>query len=217
MSQNSNCWSKYRRSVSSVRWYLAIRPRSSSSTLSLSLSAGISSSIGTRSGGSEIMRGRPSTIRVSFPSSCMLSLVRALARPLSRTFFCRSRSWVLNCARSWSMSACAYQTSRLVIPAKLRMACRYWAAAAMTISRRCLAGNWFSRPATSRLAASRLTSHSQGPGRVSSKSLTSNIRRRSADPKRPKLDRCASPHACTAIPEIGVVARSLAIGRAAPR
>ena len=68
-----------------------------------------------------------------------------------------------------------------------------------------------------RLAASRLTSHSHGPGRVSSKSLTSNTRRRSAEPNRPKLDRCASPQACTASPDTGVPARSLAIGRAAPR
>ena len=42
-------------------------------------------------------------------------------------------------------------------------------------------------------------------------------RRRSAEPKIPKFDRCASPHACTASPDTGVWERSLAIGSAAPR
>ena len=75
----------------------------------------------------------------------------------------------------------------------------------------------FSRPAISMLAARRLTSHSQGPGAVSSKSLTSKIRWRSGEPKIPKLERWASPHSWTSIPEVGVVARSAAIGSAAPR
>ena len=83
--------------------------------------------------------------------------------------------------------------------------------------RRSLAENPLSRPATARLAASRLTSHSNGPGRVSSKSLTSNTRRRSGEANAPKLDRCASPHSCTRSPEVGVEARSAAIGSAAPR
>jgi hypothetical protein len=33
----------------------------------------------------------------------------------------------------------------------------------------------------------------------------------------PKFSRCASPHACTRIPVVGVCARSQAIGAAAPR
>ena len=44
------------------------------------------------------------------------------------------------------------------------------------------------RPAMTMLAASRLTSHSQGPGSVSSKSLASNTRRRSGDANRPKFE-----------------------------
>ena len=67
------------------------------------------------------------------------------------------------------------------------------------------------------LAASRLRSHSQGPGRVSSKSLTSNIKARSGEAKSPKFERWASPQACTRNPEDGVVARSEAITSAAPR
>jgi hypothetical protein len=49
-----------------------------------------------------------------------------------------------------------------------------------------------SRPAIATLAASRLTSHSHGPGRVSSKSLRSNSNCRSGEAKAPKLPRCAS-------------------------
>ena len=68
-----------------------------------------------------------------------------------------------------------------------------------------------------RLAARRLTSHSHGPGRVSSKSLTSKSSLRSGEAYRPKLDRCASPQTWTVRPDTGVVARSLAMTRAAPR
>jgi hypothetical protein len=75
----------------------------------------------------------------------------------------------------------------------------------------------FSRPATSRLAASRLTSYSHGPGSVSSKSLMSKTSRRSGEPKTPKLDRCASPQACTVSPDTAVVDKSAAITSADPR
>ena len=67
------------------------------------------------------------------------------------------------------------------------------------------------------LAASRLRSHSQGPGSVSSKSLTSNIIARSGEANSPKLLRWASPQICVVRPERGVVARSDAMIRAAPR
>ena len=69
----------------------------------------------------------------------------------------------------------------------------------------------------SKLAAIRLTSHSHGPGRVSSKSLMSKISCRSGVPNTPKFDRCASPHSCTVIPETGVDARSAAMIAAPPR
>ena len=54
------------------------------------------------------------------------------------------------------------------------------------------------------LTASRLTSHSHGPGSVSSKSLTSNTSRRSGEANTPKFDRCASPQHCTFSPDRGV-------------
>ena len=69
------------------------------------------------------------------------------------------------------------------------------------------------RPAMTMLAASRLTSHSQGPGSVSSKSLASNTSRRSGEAKMPKLERCASPLACTTMSVRGVSARSKAMHR----
>ncbi len=74
-----------------------------------------------------------------------------------------------------------------------------------------------SRPAISMLAAIRFTSHSQGPGSVSSKSLGPNTRRRSGAANPPKFEMCASPQTCTTRPELGVSARSAAITAAAPR
>ena len=68
---------------------------------------------------------------------------------------------------------------------------------------RCFAENPRSRPAISKLAARRLTSHSQGPGSVSSKSLMSNTMWRSAEAKPPKFERWASPHSCMLRPETG--------------
>ena len=81
----------------------------------------------------------------------------------------------------------------------------------MTMARRSAGAKPRSRPMISKLAASRLTSHSHGPGRVSSKSLMSNSIRRSGEPNRPKFDRCASPHSCTVTPDTGVAARSAAM------
>ncbi|MNF99138.1 hypothetical protein D3C84_820250 [compost metagenome] len=74
-----------------------------------------------------------------------------------------------------------------------------------------------SRAATTKLIARRFTSHSQGAGSVSSKSLMSKIRLRSGVANKPKFNRWQSPQACTSIPEVGVVARSYAIKPAEPR
>ena len=86
-----------------------------------------------------------------------------------------------------------------------------------TTARRSFAEKPFSRPAIAKLAASRFTSHSHGPGAVSSKSLMSKTRFRSGEPNTPKFDRCASPHSCDAKPEFGVRARSAAMISAPPR
>ncbi len=68
-----------------------------------------------------------------------------------------------------------------------------------------------------RLTQSRLTSHSHGPGSVSSKSLMSKTTLRSGVANLPKLLTWASPHACTVRPVTGVVARSAAMMAAPPR
>ncbi len=103
------------------------------------------------------------------------------------------------------------------MPANRAMASRYARTVAITVLRRCLASKPFCRPATTMLVASLFTSHSHGPGVVSSKSLRSNISRRSGEANVPKLDRWASPQSWTPSPETGAAARSMAIIAAAPR
>ena len=98
------------------------------------------------------------------------------------------------------------------MPAKLAIASRYERVTARLIDCRCFASKPRSRPATAKLATSRFTSHSNGPGSVSSKSLMLNTSRRSGAAKPPKLDRCASPQSCTSSPVRGAPARSAAIG-----
>ena len=70
-----------------------------------------------------------------------------------------------------------------------------------------------SRPATTRLAARRLRSNSNGPGMVSSKSLMSKSKARSGEANSPKFERCASPQSWTVMPEFGPAERSDAIGK----
>ena len=115
-------------------------------------------------------------------------------------------------ASSWS-----YHAPKLPILAAWRIQSRYSRTPAMTMARRSDAAKPRSRPKISTLAVSRFTSHSHGPGRVSSKSVMSNSIRRSGVPNRPKFDRWASPHSCTVTPECGVVARSAAMTNAAPQ
>ena len=94
---------------------------------------------------------------------------------------------------------CSYQASQLPMPAAGACGPRYSRTPAMTIARRSAGLNPRSRPITSTLAASRFTSHSHGPGSVSSKSLTSKSICRSGVPNRPKFDRWASPQSWTVI------------------
>ena len=97
----------------------------------------------------------------------------------------------------------------------------HYTAAPMTVARVTDAASDVENPllpaATVMLAASRFTSYSNGPGRVSSKSLMSKTRRRSGLPKTPKFDRWASPHSWTSRPAVGVPSRSAAMMPAAPR
>ena len=91
----------------------------------------------------------------------------------------------------------AYHLSRFVIPAKSCMASRYARADVIATSRHRLAENPRLRAAISKLVASRFTSHSNGPGFVSSKSFMSNTSVRSGDANPPKLARWASPQSWT--------------------
>ena len=70
-----------------------------------------------------------------------------------------------------------------------------------TTARRSFPEKPFSRPPIAKLAARRFTSHSHGPGAVSSKSFMSKTSVRSGEPNTPKFDRWASPHSCTRRPE----------------
>ena len=67
------------------------------------------------------------------------------------------------------------------------------------------------------LATNRLMSHSQLPGRVSSKSLIPKTKRCSAVPNNPKLETCISPHNWTVISVVAWLARSCAMMAAPPR
>ena len=73
------------------------------------------------------------------------------------------------------------------------------------------------RAARTKDATSRLTSHSQGAGSVSSKSLMSKMTFLSGVAKPPKFIRWQSPHSWTLCPVVGVFARSAAMTPAAPR
>ncbi len=159
----------------------------------------------------------PLTLSVNLASAETLSRVRALAAVFSARASVRLLNWEPYSAMNVSTSSRAYQTARLSIPAKVRIAWRYWAAHSSTTWSASPGEKPLSWEAIMRLAASRLTSHSQGPGSVSSKSLMSNTSRRSGEAKTPKLDRWASPQHCTRRPETGVVERSWVITLAAPR
>ena len=97
------------------------------------------------------------------------------------------------------------------------IAVRYRPTVSSTIRSCSLALKPLKRAAISMLTARRFTSHSHGPGSVSSKSLTSNTSARSGEANTPKFDKWASPQHCTFSPERGVDARSWAMSSAAPR
>ena len=95
--------------------------------------------------------------------------------------------------------------------ANARIRSRYSRTTSDTISCRSAGSETRRRATRSMLAASRLTSHSQAPGSVSSKSLMSNTTRRSGVANSPKLPMWASPQAWTRKPDTGVSARSAAM------
>ena len=97
------------------------------------------------------------------------------------------------------------------------MLSRYSVATAVADARTTSAGRSTSLPARTNDAARRRTSHSKGPGLVSSKSLMSKMMLRSGAANIPKFDRWASPQSCVMRPLFGLAARSQAITAALPR
>jgi hypothetical protein len=79
------------------------------------------------------------------------------------------------------------------------MCSRYLRAQLTAQSLPLLSDNPFDLAASTIDATSRLTSHSQGPGKVSSKSLISKMMLRSGVANPPKLRRWQSPHAWISI------------------
>ena len=147
----------------------------------------------------------------------MLSLVRALSttrRVFLTCFFPAARP---QRSRIVPISRRAYQVSITPFAPNSWIAVRYERVPATIAARRAASSKPRARPATAKLAASRFTSHSNGPGSVSSKSLRLNTIRRSGAAKPPKFERCASPHSCACSPERGAPARSAAMMYAAPR
>ena len=135
--------------------------------------SGKSSSSGTMSGGSLMMRRSPSTTcgqLVERPHGCPSSA------PSPRALVAVAAMWACvfepevgapgtpATRRAFDTSTWEYQTSRFDIVAIWRIDSRYvWPSA--TIASRRIALEWpLLRPATTTLAASRLTSHSHGPG-----------------------------------------------------
>ena len=164
-----------------------------------------------------MMRAAPSTSVVSLAKARMLSLRRDFVRFVCNRFTALVGSRFRNSSKISASSSRRYQRSRFPMAAYSRIDVRYSRAVASTTRRRTLSSNSRARAAISKLATSRLTSHSHGPGSVSSKSLMSNTSERSGAANPPKFDRCASPQHCTRRPDTGLSARSAAITAAAPR
>ena len=110
-----------------------------------------------------------------------------------------------------------YHTSSCVIVANAAMRSLYELTAASAARAHALSVPLIKRPASIILVANRLTSHSHGAGKVSSKSLMSKIRFRSGVANNPKFIKWQSPHACALFPSVGVFAKSLAMIAAEPR
>ena len=185
------------------------------------------SRMGTTIGGWLTIRYRPSTCSASFESACRLSRVRALSAVFLAALwtvlacflsapFSELAAALMASSTSWAETR-AYQMSIVRISANRAIASRYAVADASEAARASASVKPLFRAAIVKLAAMRLTSYSNGPGSVSSKSLRSNSSTRSGDAKPPKFDRWASPQSWTSSPAVGVSFRSAAMILAAPR
>ncbi len=177
----------------------------------------VSSSTGVINGGSLMIRSSPSTRWSTSPAPACCPLPGPWRRSDRASGALASARRRRTAREGAATSSREYQMPRFDIPANRRIASRYSRVAAISGRRRSRSPKPRSRAAISMLAASRFRSHSQGPGSVSSKSLTSKTSSRSGAAKPPKLERCASPQSCTSKPLRGEAARSVAMTAAAPR
>src|SRR4029453_14784634 len=104
-------------------------------------------------------------------------------------FRCCALARAANSRTTLSTSIRLYQTSRFRKGGNSRIARGYERAPPVLIFARVLVSKPRSRPATAKLATRRLTSHSNGPGRVSSKSLGAKPRRRGGGGKMPEVEK----------------------------
>ena len=124
------------------------------------------------------LKGFPDAIRAVFPDALVQTCIVHLIRH--------------------SMNFCSWK-DRKAVAADLRPI--YEAPTAEEAARRApLSETRFSRARITREASNRLTSHSNGPGSVSSKSRRSKERLRSGVRQSPKFSTCASPHIWTVMP-----------------
>ena len=182
-STSWNCSSRTRRSYWSVSAVVAQELLSAGLEHGRAPRTSAKSSSGTISGGSETIRALAvdlaGELRERLHAVAPARLRERLVEPLAHL---ARRTASDSCGISFSMSRRVYQTSRFLIPANSR-------------HRGAVRGDRLehdraparrgvkplSRAAISMLTARRLTSHSHGPGSVSSKSLMSNTSRRSGE------------------------------------
>ena len=150
--------------------------------------------------------------RVPFSAAFLASRITFLVALSRCRLAARSSSFF-----SSSSERRAYQTSSVRISANAAIASRYARTAARVDSRASDSVNPLFLAAIVKLAASRLTSYSNGPGKVSSKSFRSSSSTRSGEANMPKFDKWASPHSWVVSPAVGVCRRSAAMTLAAPR
>ena len=176
------------------------------------------------SSGTRTTRGGSST-KILLPSTTVVSLrtavhaVRAWALATVRRTAFSPVLPLVRCAHASIVetSTRSYQMSISFMAAYSAMDWRYCRALASAASATTSSGKPLSRAASTNDVASRFTSHSKGPGLVSSKSLTSKTGTRSGAANSPKFDRWASPQSCTCRPLEGCAPRSLAMMMAVPR
>lgn len=195
MSTIRNCWSRCRRSDARLVPYRSMSRRSSCSSTWRSTSGSRSCS-GTINGGSAVMRRLPSTTVVSLLNACTVSRVRAVVSAwniLSRALLPSDSGMS---PRSCSVSAWVYQTSRLPVPAKPRIASRYARTVPRTTLRRCLAEKSLARPHDHETGREPFDVPLPGAGQRLVEVVDVEDQMPFGEASSRKFSRCASPQSC---------------------